>query len=276
MSSLLKMLNGAVTWLFDVMFLPVRGMGPLWALLIFSVLTGVLMLWIFGKVSDQDTIKVVRDRVRGHLLGIRLFGDDVGTLFLLQWRLLRDNAIYMKFALLPMLIMLVPVLLILAQLNLRFEMQPLEPGQIALVKVQVRDAQTIRDGVTLEVPDGIVVETPAVRAPSILEVAWRVRAENPGSHVMRIHADNAPVEKTLVIADHWGATSSLRTSGVIDGFLYPGEAPIDPASGIVSIEVTYPGLPLRIFGFELHWMVIFFVVSLVAGFALRGPLGVEI
>ena len=47
-------------------------------------------------------------------------------------------------------------------------------------------------------------------------------------------------------------------------------------TAIVSVEVTYPTLPLTVFGWELHWLVIFFVVSMAAGFALRGPLGVEI
>jgi len=42
------------------------------------------MLWIFGKLSDQDTIHEIRDRIRGNLLGIRIFGDEIGTLFRLQ------------------------------------------------------------------------------------------------------------------------------------------------------------------------------------------------
>jgi uncharacterized membrane protein (DUF106 family) len=276
MASALHILNVALTKLFDFLFLPVRALSPLWALVVFSVVTGVLMLWLFGKVSDQETIGRLRDRVRGHLLGIRLFGDDIGTLFRLQWRLIRDNAVYLRYAMLPMLIMLVPVLFILVQLNLRFENRPLEPGQVALVKVQVRDAQTIRDGVTLEVPAGVTVETPAVRSEALREVAWRIRADEAGHHVMRVRADNGPVDKDLVVADRWGATSVLRSGGLLDLLLYPAEAPIDPATGILSIEVTYPYLPLKIFGFEIHWMIIFFVLSLVAGFALRGPLGVEI
>ncbi len=276
MSTILQILNTVMTTLFGWLLLPFRGLSPIWALLVVSSLTGVLMLWIFGKVSDQATIGVLRDRVRGHLLGIRLFGDDLRTLFRLQWRLLRDNAIYLRYALLPMLIMLLPVLLVMTQLNLFFDKQPLAVGQTAIVKVKVRDAQTLADGVTLDVPAGVVVETPPVRSAAILEVAWRIRADETGAHRMRILADGDPVEKELRVGGGWGATSALRSAGLLDLLLYPGEAPILAASGITAIEVTYDALPLSVFGFEIHWLIVFFVVSLAAGFALKGPLGVEI
>jgi len=35
------------------------------------------MLWLFGKVSNQDTIREVRDRIRGNLIAVRLFGDGI-------------------------------------------------------------------------------------------------------------------------------------------------------------------------------------------------------
>ena len=89
----MKIFNALVTGLFDLLFLPFGGLGPVWALVVFSLLTGVLMLWIFGKVSDQQAIRVIRDRIRGQLIAIRLFGDDLGLLFRLQGRLLRDTLI---------------------------------------------------------------------------------------------------------------------------------------------------------------------------------------
>ena len=58
-----------MTRLFDGIFWPFMGLDPLWSLTLISFATGILMLWIFGKVSDQDRIKVVRDNIRGNLLG---------------------------------------------------------------------------------------------------------------------------------------------------------------------------------------------------------------
>ena len=68
--------NKLLTLLFGLLFRPFQSFDPIWALIFISLVAGVLMLWLFGKVSNQETIRAVRDRIRGNLLGVRLFGDD--------------------------------------------------------------------------------------------------------------------------------------------------------------------------------------------------------
>ena len=145
--------KGILANLFDLLFLPFRGLGPLWALVVFSLLAGILMLWIFGKVSNQDAIRVIRDRIRANMMAIRLYGDDIGLLFCLMGRILRETVVYLKVALLPLLVMLIPVLAILVQLNLSFQARPLQRGEQVLVKVTVRDPATIAGGVSPEVAE---------------------------------------------------------------------------------------------------------------------------
>lgn len=272
----MKWINNGLNRLFDLLFWPFSGLSPIWALTVFSALAGVLMLWIFGAVSDQTTIRVLRDRIRGNLIGVRLFGDDLHVLFRLQWRLIRDNVVFLKYAVVPLLVMIVPVLLIIVQLNLRFAAAPLEPSRPALVKVTLRDAATIERGVTLQVPEGVVVETPAVRVAQRREVFWRIRPERAGRYTLQIRAGQDEVTKELRVGEGWGAISTLRTGrGLWQMLLYPGEAPI--ASGpIESIAVLHPPLELRLFGWNVDWLVFFFLISLISGFAFRRVLGVEI
>ena len=99
-----------------------------------SFVSGVVMVWIFGKVSDQDTIRQVRERIRGNLIGVRLFQSDIGVVLQLQRRIFGDTFSYMRYALVPMVVLLVPVVLIMTQLNLRFAARPLEPGESAVIK----------------------------------------------------------------------------------------------------------------------------------------------
>jgi hypothetical protein len=272
----LQLVNSGINGLFDLLFLPFAFMGPLWTLVVFSLLTGILMLWIFGLVSDQDAIRTIRDRIRGNLIGVRLFGDDLGLLFRLQGRLLRDNVVFLKYALIPILVMIVPVLVIIIQLNLRYGARPLEPGEAALVKVTLRDAGAIDRGVALEAPAGVAVETPGVRVASLREVAWRVRPAEPGHYRLLVRAGDETVEKELRVGGAWGATSSRRTGkGLLDVLLYPGEPPV-PSGAVVSVEVAYRPLELQLFGWPLNWLVVFFLLSILAGFAFRRVLGVEI
>ena len=281
----MKLFNAAVNGLFDLLFWPFSGLGPIWSLVVFSLLAGVLMLWIYGLVSDQDSIRVIRDRVRGNLIGIRLFGDDLGSLFRLLGRVLRDVLISFRYILVPLLVMAVPVLLIIAQLNLRYSVRPLEPGESATVKVALRDGSSIEHGFVLEAPDGVSVETPGVRVhkaeevgqvPRLREVAWRIRAERPGNFQLVVRAGGVAVEKELRVGQRWGATSPLRASSFGDLLLYPGEPPIEQSQVVEAIEITYRRLDLSIFGWSVDWLVLFFVLSIASGFAFRKLLGVEI
>ena len=269
-------MNQGLTGLFDLLFWPVSRLSPLPALAIFSVLTGILMLWIFGLVSDQKQIRTIRDRIRGNLIAVRLFGDDLGLLFRLQRRLLWDNVVFLKHAAIPVVIMLLPVLLILVQLNLRFGASPLAPGETALVKVTLRDAAAIERGVVLETPDTVIVETDAVRIPALREVAWRIRPQQAGDYRLLVRVGDERVEKLLRVGHAWGAVSTVRTGkNLLDVLQYPGEPPIG-SGPVESIEIQYRELSLELFGWSVHWVILFFVLSILSGFAFRGVLGVEI
>jgi hypothetical protein len=197
-------------------------------------------------------------------------------LFRLQGRIFRQTLTYLRYAMMPMVVMLIPVLLMLVQLNLRFAVQPLAPGEMAVVKMKVHDSSTLNEALELSVPAGVLLETPGVRIPGRREVAWRVRALEPGDHTLTLRAGADTVEKQLRVGERWGVTSPLRASGFVDLLLYPGESPIPRSNGIQSVEVRYKALPLSLFGFGIDWLLFFFVASIVFGFALRRPLGVEI
>jgi hypothetical protein len=270
-------LNRIMTGLFDLVCWPFLSLDPMWGLTVVSLLAGVLMLWIFGKVSDQEAVSLIRDKIRGNLIGIRLFGDDLGMLFRLQGTIFRQLLTYLRYAMVPMLIMLVPVLLILTQLNLRFDVRPLDPGDKTVVTVTLRDASPMDETVELAVPDGVTVETPGVRIESRREVAWRVRVDEPGDHRLTVRVGDDQVEKTLLAGSRWGAVSPLKTgAGFVDKLLYPGEAPIKKASRIEAVTVQYPPLSLSVLGFGVDWLLFFFIASIVFGFAFKGVLGVEI
>ncbi len=271
-----EILNSGVTLLFDAVCRPFAGLPPLWALTVISLLTGVLLLWLFGLVSNQSAIRTIRDRIRGNLIAVRLFGDDLGLLLKLQGRLLRDNVVFLKYAVVPLLVLILPVLLILAQLNLRFGAKPLAPGEAAMLKVTLRDAGTIERGVSLEAPAGVVVETPGVRVAELREVAWRIRPSEPGHHRLVVRIGAEPVEKELRVGGTWGAVPALRSGAAWQALLFgPGEAPIR-STAVESIEIQHKPLELELWGWSVDWLVSFCVLSLFAGLAVRRVLGVEI
>ncbi len=277
MVTIVDLVNRLLTPVFDLMCWPFRALPAMWAMVAISLLSGIAMVWIFGKVSDQETIKDLREQIRGNLIGVRLFQSDIGVVLRLQRRIFGDTFRYMKLALVPMIVLLVPVLLIMTQLNLRFAVRPVELGEAILVKAFMRNASVLDDDVTLETANGVTVESAGVRIPATREVAWRVRADAPGAHEMVVHVGEEALAMRLVAGDQWGAVPQRRTGrGVWDTLLYPGEAPILATHTVEALEIAYPTLELRVLGWTIHWLVAFFVLSLAFGFVFKGALGVEI
>ncbi len=273
----MELMNRLITALFGVLFWPLEVLPSLWALIVISVVTGALMVWVFGRLSKQDRITQVKDQIRGKLFGVRLYQHEIGVVLKLQRQILRHTITYMGLSLLPMLVLLIPLSLVIVQLNLHFGSRPLRPGEQALVKVSVADPSLLNGApLSLKGDSSFVVETPPVRAVAANEIAWRIRAVQPGRHSLKLQIGGREVEKDLQIGTRWGAVSSLRTSSWLDFLLYPAEPRLEPETGVTAVEVGYKALPLQVLGWNLDWLVFFFVVSVVAGFALKGVLGVQL
>jgi hypothetical protein len=67
-----------------------------------------------------------------------------------------------------------------------------------------------------------------------------------------------------------------HASGFWDSLLYPGEAAIPPASLFSSVQVCYAPSLMKIFGYEVHWIIVYLVLSIFFGLALKGVCKVEI
>ena len=277
MVRVVDLINRVLTPIFDIVYWPFLGLAPIWAMMVISLVSGVVMVWIFGKVSDQTRIKSLRDTIRGNLIAVRLFQSDIGVVVRLQRRIFGDTFRYIRYALVPMVVLLVPVVLIMTQLNLRFAVRPLEPGEPALVKAFVRDTSALEREVSLEVGDGVVVETAGVRIPSTREVAWRLRVGTTGEHPVLVRFGDETLETRVIAGDGWRAVPQRRTGrGALDTLLYPGEPPIPGTHPVEAVEIVYPPLDLEIFGWTIDWIVAFFVLSMAFGFTFKDVLGVEV
>lgn len=237
------------------------------------------MVWIFGKVSNQDAIKLTRSRMGAELIALRLFKDDLRVFFRIQYQILIWTLRYLRQSIVPMIILMIPVVMILIQLNLHYAMRPLGVGEQTLVNVIVRDAGSLTEGAEIVLHAGaeIEIETAGVRVPKTREISWRVRGNSPGDLDLVVKVGEESVTKTMSVGSRDEGVSSLRTGEHwLTNLLYPGEAPIPKQSAIESIEILYPDLDISIFGWGMDWLILFFVLSMVFGFSFKGVLGVQI
>jgi hypothetical protein len=278
-------LNSLLRGIVDILLSPFRSLHWLVGLALVSLVTGIVMLLIFKATSNQTGIAAVKRRIHAGLFEIRLFNDDLLAILRAQTEILRHNLTYLRLSLVPMLWMIVPLVLVIAQLQFHYGYQGLDPGQSALVKVQLREGWEKTPGVEVEdatdkppisliVPPGLQVETPAVWVPSSREAAWRIMADEWGDYDVQVKLGEQTVSKSARVSRQVGRRSPFRLApGFLNQLLYPAEDPLPQNSAVTSIELTYPEKLL--FGVPL-WMVVFFVLSIIFAFALRNRFGVNI
>ncbi|MFW6160885.1 MAG: hypothetical protein ACOC57_07060 [Acidobacteriota bacterium] len=264
---------------FDILFFPFRNLDPWFGMIFISLLTGVFMLFVFGKTSNQEGIRKIKNLIKAHLLELRLFKDNFALTMKSLGNILRCNLKYIGFSAKPMLIMIIPLVLIIIQMNFRFGYQSLAPGDTALLKVKLKDnINPLNVNIALNPSPGIKIETPSLRIEEESEINWRIRISREEADSIKLEISNENIKKLMTVSSApLEKVSPLKVKPkFIPSLLYPTEPPIDKNSEIESVEITYPPGEMKFLGLAVHWLIIFFILSIAFGFALKGFLGVEI
>lgn len=286
-----------------VLLAPLRPLHPLAALAAVAVPAGVLMLLLFGRASNQRAIHGAKSRLKAHIAEIWLFRDDLLQMLLATLRVLAHTGRYFAHSLRPLLFILPPMLLLLVGLGVRYEHRPFLPGERAILAAKVKDPAWLEEGrVRLAGAEGCAVISPALRIPGRLqegegrspggrsleppgEVNWLIEARAPGRHELVLETPAGEVAKRVIVArDAGDAGKALppqapgRGAAFSGRFLqFPGEPPLPSDSGLQWIDVVgWPKRELTFLGLGVHWLVVFFVVSLAAALAVKDLFGVEV
>ncbi len=282
----MSILNSLIRPLIDTLQVPLAGSSPLLGITLWSIPTAWFALLVFKRTSNQDRIAEVKRRIQACLFEIRLFNDDLRAIVRAQGEILRHVIHYQALALKPMIWILPPLVLLMVHLHAFYGFRGLQPGDDALVSVEIETGWRVSDGsdeppVRLDAPPGIRLDTPAVWVPSLSEVSWRVAAEAPGDYELQFAVGDQRVAKSLRVTDRVVRLSPTRPGGsLLDQLEWPSEPPLPRSSPIRSIHVAYPEGNVNVFGWILEsqyaWMVVFFVLTMVIAVALKGRMKVEL
>lgn len=265
--------------IFEVLFLPFQSLSPWVGMILVSLLTGLLMLFIFRHTSNQTEIKKVKNKIKAHLLELRLFKDSMGISFKAQGNILRANLKYIGFSFKPLLVMIIPLVLILIQLNFWFAYDSLRPGEQALLRVKLQDdVPLLETPIAVQTNSSLAIETEPLRIEEGNEIEWRIRARQKGVHEIFLSVADQEYTKIISVGQKTlSKISPLKTrKNFFKELFYPTESPLPKSSPIKSVEITYPPRNINLFGWRIHWLIIYFALSIVFGFSLKGFFGVEI
>jgi hypothetical protein len=235
------------------------------------------MLPVIARTSNQTRVVDTKRRIRGALLEIRLFNDEPRAVLRALGDALRHNAVYLRLSLVPLAWLAIPLTLLVAHLQPFYGYAGLQIGSPALVTVELREASDRPTNVTLDAPAAVRVDTPAVRLAGANEVVWRIVPRAPGDYVLNIHVGDEVAAKTLHASDRQARRSPRRVSeGIVNQVLYPSELPLADAGPIAAITVSYPETDIDVFGWRVHWVIVYIVLSTAWALLLARRFGVTL
>ena len=254
-------------------------MSPWFGMILISFLTALLMLLVYRFTSNQQGIKQVKNKIKAHLLELWLFRDSLRLTLKAQGNILRHNLKYIGYASKPLLMMIIPLILILSQLNLWFGYQALDPGEKTILKVKLKESQSLLDiNLSVEPSSGFDIETLPIRIEEEGEISWRLHAKEMGVHDLSLIIDGTRITKEIAVSQKpLSRISQAKVRrNLVDEFFHPKEAPLPGNLPIKKIEVKYPSKSMNFFGWRLPWWLVYLALAILFGFTFKGVFKVEI
>lgn len=275
----------------DVILTPLELLGPELAILLVSGLVGILGLLIFKQISWQKGIKDTKDQIKGDMIAIRLYQDDLAVVATSVGKILLRNVQYLCLNFLPILPILAPFALVLSQLVVRYGFDPLpvtpvEEVNTALagagqsLEIQFKDDRR-SDAARLEVvfPEGIQPASKLVRNGFEGFASQEFFAVGPVNGVIELKVDGQVVGTKEIVAGTEPAKSMQpeRVSGFWPAWLWPAEDTFGSDSPVATVAFEYPTRELRwLPGGPGGILLVFFIASIVFGAAILKPLNITI
>ena len=129
----------------------------------------------------------------------------------------------------------------------------------------------------LELPSEIAMTAPPVHVAAENVVVWRLAASREGDYEIKIAAGADSVTKNVRVSSELARVSAVRLRGHFWERLFTSGEPALPAnSAVESAAISYPERNIEIAGYEINWIVLFFVLSMIAGYLFKELLGIQI
>jgi uncharacterized membrane protein (DUF106 family) len=249
--------------------------SPLAIVVVLSIVIGLLMVVLFGYTSNQKAIKIAKDQLKAHLLAVRLFQDQLHVVVGSYGRILRGTGRYLKLAFMPLLYVIIPITLLIVQLDRYLGSTGIQTNAPFLLTVRLDTADALNEA-TLELPPEISMTAPAVHVPAEREIVWRLAASKEGAYEIKVAAAGQNVTKTVRVSSDLARLSLVRLRGHFwERMLTSAEPAVPETSPVESIAVNYPDRNIRL-GYEMNWIWLFFILSMIAGFIFKELLGIQV
>jgi uncharacterized membrane protein (DUF106 family) len=253
-------------------------MSPLAIVIYLSVVVGLGMVVLFGYTSDQKAIGVAKDQLKAHLLAVRLYRDQLHVVMGSYGKVLRGTGRYLKLAFKPLLYVIIPIVILIVQLDRTLGLTAIHANTPFLLTARVNNADAL-SGISIELPPQITATAPPVHISADNEAVWRLVASQEGAYEVKVDTGGDGAMKTVRVSSELTWVSPVRLRDHFwERMFTSGESALPANSAVESITVDYPerNIPLGVADWEMNWIWLFFILSMIAGFIFKELLGIKI
>src|SRR5208283_2722826 len=225
--------------------------SPLAIVIVVSLVVGLLMVVLFGYTSDQKAIGIAKDQLKAHLLAVRLYRDQIPVVMGSYGKILRGTGRYLKLAFKPLLYVIIPITLLIVQMDRYLGQTPLPVNAPFLLTAQFNGSDGLND-VTLDLPPEITMTAPPVHVSAENEIVWRLAGSKEGKYEVKVAAAGQTGAKAVCVGNDLPRISTIRLRGHFwERMFASAEAALPENSPIESISINYADRNIEIAGYGM-------------------------
>lgn len=260
---------GIIEGLCSALFVPLANYPSL-ALTIAAAILGIVCALLYGKFSPQKRLKAVKRGIAAEFLRVLVFRRDLKTMLAAQLALLWGGVKYLLVSVPPIAVLLVPMVLILSEMNLWLGYRALKPGESALIEVQLSQLQA-RAATSLALTplsSEMSVSAP-VRQGKLGLGSWMLTATAQGAPQIRLATQQSSLDLPISVSES-PALQRLApnySSDFWQQLMMPtGNASVNIQSPFEQVSLELPQRELNFFGWQTGWLAPFFILTIAFGY----------
>jgi hypothetical protein len=194
-----------------------------------AILSGVLTTLVLRGTTRAEALRAAFNRIYAHLLEFRLFFDEPWLIWRAQVSLMGDNLKLLRLLLPATLILSLPMVWLIVQLDRVYGSRALRPGEVAVVTAQLEAPLLDTDRVELTTSGDVAVDSQPVRIFRDQQVVWRVRARSLARPELQVRLNGRVVGRRSVTLEY------PKASGTVPWLVWFGA--VSAISGVMTTRI---------------------------------------
>ena len=273
----MELISRIITTILDLLVAPFGAERHTLGLVWLSLLSGAGMALVFKATTSVRRVRAAKARFRSYIYEMRIYQDSLRAVFAAFFQSLWSNVLYVRSILLPVLVLVIPMILLITQLDERYGASHLPVGEATVLTVRLAGGADVHEtDAALTCGPGATVDAGPVRISGTNEISWRVRIDETGTHEAVLSVGGSEYTVHLVAKPAYRMIGRTRGAKSLEPFLHPGTSPIPEDSEIEHLHVDYPRASYPLLFWRVYWLAIFLFYAVVGGAAIKLLVGFEI